>query len=240
MDVKEEAALGPDIGDHWYYVSKGRTVRSMLGRASFDEVLDVGAGSGVFTRQLLDAGTAQRGVCVDPGYETDRCETHNGREISFVRGVDDVSQRLILMMDVLEHVDDDLVLLRRYTDRMSAGGLVLITVPAFQFLWSGHDVFLEHRRRYKLRQLEKLVRQADLRVVRDRYFFGSLFPAVAALRLVDRVRLRGGKVEAKSQLKRSSRVVNATLTGIHGVERALVFPFNRVAGLTAFCLAIKE
>ena len=240
MDVKEEAVLGPDIGDHWYYVSKGRALRSMLGRASFDEVLDVGAGSGVFTRQLLDAGTARRGVCVDPGYETDRRETHHGHEISFVRGVDEVTQSLILMMDVLEHVDDDLALLREYTDRMRAGGLVLITVPAFQFLWSGHDVFLEHRRRYKLRQVEKLVRQADLRLVRGRYYFGSLFPAVTAMRLVDRARLRGGKVEAKSQLKRASAIVNATLIGIHGVERAVVFPFNRLAGLSAFCLATKE
>ena len=240
MDVKEEAILGPAIKDHWYYVSKGRALRRFLGGEAVEEVLDVGAGSGVFTRQLLDFGLAQRGVCVDPAYDSERVETYNGREIAFVRGVDDVPQKLLLMMDVLEHVDDDIGLLREYTDRMAPGGRVLITVPAFQFLWSGHDVFLEHRRRYTLSQIENVARRADLRVLKGRYFFGALFPLVAAIRLRDRVQLRAGKIEAKSQLKLASSMVNSALVRIHDVERVSLFSINRLAGLTAFCLAVRD
>ena len=208
MDVKEEAILGPAIKDHWYYVSKGRALRMILGGEPVEEVLDVGAGSGVFTRQLVDFGLARRGVCVDPGYDAEHVETHNGCEIAFVRGVNEVPQKLLLMMDVLEHVDDDIGLLREYTDRMPPGGRVLITVPAFQFLWSGHDVFLEHRRRYTLSQ--------------------------------NRLQLRAGKTEAKSQLKIASSFVNDTLVRIHDVERVVLFPINRLAGLTAFCLAVRD
>jgi SAM-dependent methyltransferase len=239
LDVKEEAILGPAIKDHWYYVSKGRALRRFLGGEPVEEVLDVGAGSGVFTRQLLDFGLAQRGVCVDPAYGSERVETHNGREIAFVRGVDDVPQKLLLMMDVLEHVDDDIGLLREYTDRMAPGGRVLITVPAFQFLWSGHDVFLEHRRRYTLSQIENVARRAELRVLKGRYFFGALFPLVAAIRMRDRVQLRAGKIEAKSQLKLASSMVNSALVRIHDVERVSLFSINRLAGLTAFCLAVR-
>ncbi len=239
MDVKEEAILGPAIKDHWYYVSKGRALRGFLGEKAVEEVLDVGAGSGEFTRQLLDHGLAERGLCVDPAYEAERVDSHNGHEIAFVRKVDEVSQRLILMMDVLEHVDDDLGLLRAYTDRMPTDGRVLITVPAFQFLWSGHDVFLEHRRRYTLSELEQVVREAGLRVVRGRYFFGALFPLVAAIRVGDRLRQRAGKTEAKSQLKSASPFVNETLVRIHDAERVTLFPINRLAGLTAFCLAVR-
>jgi SAM-dependent methyltransferase len=236
MDLKEEAILGPAIKDHWYYVSKGRALRMILGGEPVAEVLDVGAGSGVFTRQLLDFGLARRGVCVDPGYDAEHVETHNGREIAFLRAVDEVPQKLILMMDVLEHVDNDIGLLREYTDRMPPDGRVLITVPAFQFLWSGHDVFLEHRRRYTLSHIEKVARQAGLRILKGRYFFAALFPLVAVTRLRDQFQLRAGKTEAKSQLKLTSSFVNNTLVRIHDVERVMLFPINRLVGLTAFCL----
>ena len=136
MDLKEDAILGDDIQNHWYYVAKGEAMRAMLGNAPVDHVLDVGAGSGVFTRQLIDSGHAMQGTCGDPGYETERTETHNGRPIHFVRGVQSVPHKLILMMDVLEHVDDDVALIRAYTDQMPDDAQLQITVPAFQFLWS--------------------------------------------------------------------------------------------------------
>jgi Methyltransferase domain len=239
MDLKEEAILGSDITTHWYYVSKGRALRHLLSNIKFDAVLDVGAGSGVFSRQLLDAGVCRQAVCVDPGYLEECTEIHNGREIQFTRAVHQVSQRLILMMDVLEHVDDDVGLLREYTDRMPQDSHVLITVPAFQFLWSGHDVFLEHRRRYTRTTIETVVRSANLQVVTSRYFFGILFPIVAGLRRHDQRRLKSGEIIAQSALKKHSRSVNTVLTLIHDVERIVLFPFNRFAGLTVFCLAYR-
>jgi len=239
MDLKEEAILGEAIGSHWYYVGKGRALRAMLGRIRVPEILDIGAGSGVFSRQLLDAGICERALCIDPGYPEERSERHHGREIEFARSVERVSQRLLLMMDVLEHVDDDVGLLRSYALRMPGDGRVLITVPALPFLWSGHDVFLEHRRRYTLASLEAMVRAAGLRVVRSRYFFGLLFPAVAAMRLCDRQRLSAGQIEARSALRTYRAPVNRFLTLIHDLERATLFPFNRLAGLSIFCLASR-
>jgi Methyltransferase domain len=237
MDLKEEAILGEAIGSHWYYVAKGRALCAMLGRLRVPEVLDVGAGSGVFSRRLLDAGVCERALCVDPGYPKERTERHRGHEIEFTRAVERVSQGLLLMMDVLEHVDDDVGLLRSYALRMPGDARVLITVPAFPSLWSGHDVFLEHRRRYTRQGLEATVRAAGLQVVRSRYFFGLLLPAVAAMRSRDRHRLNAGRLEARSALRTYPAPVNRVLTLIHDVERALVFPLNRLAGLSIFCLA---
>jgi hypothetical protein len=240
MDLKEEAILGPAIGSHWYYVAKGRALRAVLGRLRVAEVLDVGAGSGVFARQLLDAGVCERAVCVDPGYPEERIERHRGREIAFRRSVERVSQGLLLMMDVLEHVDDDVGLLRSYTGGMPADARVLITVPAFPFLWSGHDVFLEHRRRYTLARLEATVGAAGLQVVRSRYFFGLLLPAVAAMRLADWRRLNAGQIEARSALRTYPAPVNRLLILIHDLERATLFPLNRLGGLSIFCLARRR
>lgn len=240
MDVKEEDILGPDIADHWYYVSKGRALLSFLGGARADSVLDVGAGSGIFSRQLLDAGVCASATCVDPAYPQERSESHNGREISFVRSAGGPGRDLVLMMDVLEHVDDDAGLLRQYTEPQAPGGLVLITVPAFRFLWSGHDVFLEHRRRYTRRQIEDVVRKAGLEVVRSRYFFGLLFPAAAAIRLYGARRLKKEGFAPKSDLRKAPALLNRALILLHVLERLTLFRFNVFAGLTVFCLARRK
>lgn len=239
MDIKEEHILGDSIVNHWYYIAKGRAMRQFIKDFRVPEVLDVGAGSGVFSRQLLDYGFCESAVCVDPGYPAESSEEQCGKPIHFVKSLERVDQRLILMMDVLEHVEDDLALLKSYSDPMPSGGHVLITVPAFQFLWSGHDVFLEHYRRYTLPQVETLVARAGLSLVRGRYFFGSLFPVIAAMRWQQRRQARG-EIEGRCDLRPLAPPLNYALTRIHDLERMLVFPWNRLAGLSVFCLAVKD
>ncbi len=58
------------------------------------------------------------------------------------------------MMDVIEHVEDDVGLVRGYVDKVAGGTRFIVTVPALMWLWSGHDVFLEHYRRYTLTSIE--------------------------------------------------------------------------------------
>lgn len=240
MDLKESELLGADAAKHWYYIAKGEALRAMIGPAPVREVLDVGAGSGVFSRLLLDRGLAESAVCVDTGYAEDRDEQHGGRPIRFVRAIPETTQDLVLLMDVLEHVPDDVALLRSYTDAMPEGARVAITVPAFQWLWSGHDVFLGHYRRYTLRGLEALVRKAGLEPMRSSYFFGALFPAAALLRMGQRLRPTGADAAPKSDLRTCPAALNKALVAFHAVERATLFPRNRLAGLSAFCLATRQ
>jgi hypothetical protein len=239
MDLKEESILGARIRDHWYYVSKGRAMRQFLAGVKAPEVLDVGAGSGVFARQLLDAGLCESAVCVDPHYAEERTENHHGKSIRFVKSTDRHPHALVLMMDVLEHVADDCALLERYVVGMDTGDHIFITVPAFQFVWSGHDVFLEHYRRYTIGTLEALVRKSGLTPVRSRYFFGSLFPFVAASRLIKRMLWDQGALQARSELRLYPSWVNRVLIAVHDVERGVFFGINKLFGLSAFCLCRK-
>ncbi len=238
MDLKEEEILGDKINEHWYYVSKGRAMRKFLGDIKADEVLDVGAGSGIFSRQLLDHDICQSSVCVDPGYDKESKDTHNGKPIKFVKSLNKTTQDLILMMDVLEHVPDDVALIKEYTDSMKEGGKLLITVPAFQFMWSGHDVFLEHYRRYTIEMMEKSIIEAGLKPINSKYFFGSLFPAVAAVRLTKRA-LFDQDIEAKSELKLYPDWLNKALIAVHDIERMSLFSVNKLFGLSVFCLCEK-
>ncbi len=235
MDLKETEILGADIGKHWYYRSKASAMIALLGNRDVQRILDVGAGSGFFSRHLLANTGVREAWCVDISYETDSDASEAGKPVYYRRSIEQLNADLVLLMDVLEHVDDDRGLLRDYVNRVPAGSRFLITVPAFQWLWSGHDEFLEHKRRYTLKQLENVVGEAGLRVRQTHYHFGAVLPLAAALRLGERLR---GPQPARSQLARHGVFSNALLSALCRAE----LPFsrlNRVGGLSVLCLAEK-
>lgn len=235
MDLKEIDILGSSIGQHWYYCSKAAAMTRLLGDTPVKRILDIGAGSGFFTHHLLTRTTATEAWCVDISYETDSDTTTAGKPVHYRRSIDSVDTDLVLLMDVLEHVDDDVGLLKAYLDKVPPGSRFLMTVPAFRFLWSGHDEFLEHKRRYTLPQLETVVRDAGLTVMQGAYYFGLVFPIAATLRLLP----IGAQPSApRSQLKRHHPLVNTLLKTLCTIERPFM-GVNRLAGLTVFCLARK-
>lgn len=233
MDLKEEDILGAGIGRHWYYRSKAAALRRMVGGLGPRRILDIGAGSGFFSRHLLAEAGAQSALCVDIGYASDRDDSEDGKPVLYRRDTGPTDCDLVLMMDVLEHVDDDRGLVRHYAEKVPAGAHFLVTVPAFRFLWSGHDVFLEHKRRYRLSQIEAAMVGSGLQVVRGAYYFGFVFPLAAAVRLATR-----NTTEPRSSLKKHGALANGLLTTVCAAELPL-FPVNRLAGLSAFVLARK-
>jgi 2-polyprenyl-3-methyl-5-hydroxy-6-metoxy-1,4-benzoquinol methylase len=232
MDLKEEDILGGDIGRHWYYRAKAAALRRMVSPLRPQRLLDVGAGSGFFSRHLLGHG-ARSALCVDIGYDRDRDETEAGRPVLYRRACEATDCDLVLMMDVLEHVEDDAGVVRHYAARVPSGAHFLVTVPAFRFLWSSHDVFLEHKRRYRLGEIEGTLRTAGLEVVKGAYYFGLVFPAAAAVRLASR-----NDPAPRSSLRKHGTLANGVLSATCALELPF-FPLNRLAGLTAFVLARK-
>lgn len=235
MDLKETDILGSGIDQHWYYCSKAAATTHLLGDARFDKILDVGAGSGFFTHHLLTHTPATEAWCVDISYGADSDATTAGKPVHYRRSIESLDADLVLLMDVLEHVDNDVGLLKTYVEKVPSGSRFLMTVPAFQFLWSGHDDFLEHKRRYTLSQLETLAKDAGLTVQQGAYYFALVFPIAATLRLLSKA---AQPSPARSQLKRHHPLVNRLLKTLCRIE----LPFmgaNRLAGLTVFCLAQK-
>lgn len=236
MDLKEIDILGNGIQDHWYYASKAKAMMRMIADCNARTILDIGAGSGFFSRHLLDHTAATASWCVDTSYEHEHDERDgSGKTLHFRRSVDRIDADLMLLMDVLEHVDDDLGLLSTYVDKVPSGCNVLITVPAFDFMWSGHDDYLEHKRRYTLPQMESVVRQAGLHIERGCYFFGSVFPLAAATRAAGKTQTPG---PPRSQLRMHSPGINSLLKGLCAAELP-VFKHNRLGGLSVFVHARK-
>lgn len=239
MDLKEEALLGDRVHQHWYYRAKLAAILRAIDDVPPSRVLDVGAGSGFFARSLLEVGRAERAICVDPGYAADRDELVAGRPLLYRRALEeqDSDATLVMMMDVLEHVEDDVGLLREYVDRIPSGGHVVVTVPAFGWLWSGHDVFLEHHRRYSVSGLEKVLRSAGLKIEFASYYYGAILPIAAGFRLGRRL-LGENTSKPKSDMRHFGPVLNTLFWGACRAE----LPFlriNRIGGLSVCARGIK-
>ncbi|HQU26902.1 MAG TPA: class I SAM-dependent methyltransferase [Acidimicrobiales bacterium] len=233
MDLKERSSVDP--WTHWYYLAKLNAIRQhVVGlRHEMQSVLDVGAGSGFFslalTRECRDAVV----TCVDPNYRDDELGEHDRALYVRVADPQTVSRAdTMLFIDVLEHVDDDRSLLRSYVDLAAPGCVIVVSVPAFMSLWSPHDDFLEHRRRYRLTDIERVVRESGLEVVEARYLFGAILPAVWAVR-----RLRRGRAAA-SDMRPTLRPLNWFLATILSFEHRHLR--NRLGGLSAFVVARKR
>ena len=140
---------------------------------------------------------------------------------------------LLVSSDVLEHLDDDRVALREYRRVLRPGGLLLVTVPSYQSLWSDHDERAGHRRRYRLSELTTTVGSARFRVERASYFFSYLVPPALAVRRTPLGRLTADTDEEAS----AGRIASAVLSRLGAVERALLRRRSIPFGLSQVVLA---
>ena len=239
MDLREDGLVAGSVADHWYYRAKSAAVDAVLGNLRPRSVLDVGAGTGFFSRQMLRHDHVHTATCIDPGYVDDHDATAHGKPLLFRREAGTSQAELVLLMDVLEHVENDGALLSSYVARAGRGTRFVVTVPAFAWLWSGHDVFLGHHRRYTLGEIRRVVEASGLVVDEACYLYGALFPLAAATRLLSRLgSALFGQGRVRSQMRLPGRLSNGALWSACCAD-LLVFRHNRFFGLTAMVVASK-
>jgi SAM-dependent methyltransferase len=186
MDLKEQSA---NPHRHPWELSRAdMMLRLLSGRPRTTSYADIGSGDLYFARRLSEQ-TDERVFAVDVNYAQPRAE---GRVVicTDLAQVPPASIDCALLMDVLEHVDDDVGLLRGVQRVLRPSSEVLITVPAHATLWSAHDDFLGHRRRYDRHQLLGVLHRAELAVRECFYFYGLPFMARAVGVAVERLRPR--------------------------------------------------
>jgi len=140
-------------------------------------VFDIGGGNGFVARALVQAG--HPAVVVEPGAVGARNARARGLAPVICSTLDDAGFRpgslpAAGLFDVLEHIEDDGGVLRRLATLVQPGGRLYLTVPAYQWLWSGEDELGGHHRRYSLRALTGVVRDAGFEVEFASYFFWPL------------------------------------------------------------------
>jgi SAM-dependent methyltransferase len=127
---------------------------------------------------------------------------------------------IVACLDVLEHLDDDVAGLRAIADLMSPGGQLVVTVPAYDWLWSGEDEISAHRRRYTRASLLRAARDAGFEVLFASYFFASVLPGMAAV--VWGRRLVSDRWRTQTNLDAHPGWLDGVLRAVTGAEARLV------------------
>jgi 2-polyprenyl-3-methyl-5-hydroxy-6-metoxy-1,4-benzoquinol methylase len=197
MDLREQRANGTEEGAarrHPWEVARARFFRGVVAdhvdRAAVRRVLDVGAGDGWFADELLpDLPEQAQVVCWDINYRSSDLAVPAGERISRTAQRPDGPFDLVLLLDVIEHVeDDDAFLADDVVPLLAAGARAVVSVPAYPSLYCEHDRMLEHHRRYRPADLHALLAR-HLRIVAS----GSLFTTLLAPRAVTALIERAGR-----------------------------------------------
>lgn len=213
---------------HWWFTARREILLAVTHRfvPPGGAILDVGCGTGYFIESVaeryeawgVDPSATAVAMCRRRGLE--RVVEGSAYDLSAVNG-----RRFdaVTFLDVLEHLDDDARALREAVRVLRPGGVVIATVPAFMFLWSGHDVVNHHRRRYRLRQLGARFREAGLTVERLTYFNFFLFGLAGVDRLADRLVPR----RTSGQLRVPPPLLNRLMGSTFRLERDRVADASR-------------
>ena len=192
MDRDYELQTHQAEDQHWWYRGR-RTVLEVvideLGLPASPRILDAGCGSGRNMVELARRGPVT-GIELSETSVTLARERHAGEVVAgsvLEMPFSDDSFDLAVSLDVIEHLEDDLGALRELRRTVAPGGALLVTVPAYQWLWSGHDEINHHHRRYTRRSLQRVAEQAGWRQVRTTYFNSLLLPVAIVLRVLDRI-----------------------------------------------------
>jgi SAM-dependent methyltransferase len=176
---------------HWWYRGRRTVLDGViadLGLGPGARILDAGCGSGRNMVELARFGSVT-GVelsetSVEIARSRDAGEVVAGSvlEMPFAESTFD----LAVSLDVIEHLEDDLGALRELRRTVAPGGALLVTVPAYQWLWSGHDEINHHHRRYTRRALQRVGERAGWKQARTTYFNSLLLPIAIVLRILER------------------------------------------------------
>ena len=228
MDLLEGDIVNPI--SHWYYRHKFWFIeKSFLANAPFgSRLVDIGAGSALFSRELLRLGKIESVVAVDTGYEQEFDDIES--RISFRKSTKYEDFSHFLLTDVLEHIEGDKVFLTEIVKEANPGSRFIVTVPAHMCLWSTHDVYLKHFRRYKKSELRTLLSSSGLEITSIRYIYSTVF-----LLAYIRRKLNGSK-ELRSQLTPNGAAISILLTLMLIPDRWISrLPF----GVSIFAIASK-
>lgn len=222
---------------HWWYEGRRSLVRSTLDRFDIPRgfVLDVGCGTGDNMEMLSEATGAPTLGSDLSAYALQHAVRGSG---GGVRTVVALAEHLpvasgvcglVASMDVVEHLEDDLIGLREYRRVLVPRGLLLLTVPAYQWLWGEHDVRAAHRRRYRVGGLVDIVEAAGFEVLHTTYFNSFLVPAAAALR---RTPLRRLVKESDEEVGNTRPFISNVMTRLSGAERRMALRRSVPFGLS--------
>lgn len=229
---------------HWWYCGRRAILLSILKKINKNKVeraLDIGSGTGGSTHDLTEFA---KEVCgLEPSAEAIAYLHASYPDLKVLPGVfpqdmPDGQYNIITMFDVLEHIQDDRAAINALSSLLAPGGLAVITVPAFPFLWSRHDEHVHHFRRYIISGLKKIIMEnKNLSIQHICYYNSILFFPILLIRLFHKIfkTERGGDDENVP-----NKFINQLLQRIFSLERLWLPGVSLPFGVSIICIVKKN
>ncbi len=243
--------LGPDEygfmyemeNTHWWFISRNRLIRHLIEsrNRSFPMILDAGSGTGVNLRSYGELG---RAFGIDISHQAiEFCRKRNLKNL--IRGpLEQIGFKkktfdLITCLDVLEHTVDPLRTLAELKRVLKDDGIMIVTVPAFKFLWSQHDEALSHLRRYTKDDLQLELQEAGMKIEKIGYFFFASFFIVTPVRIARKF-LSRNIVSKSDTTTMPPRLLNEFLKKLFSLEIKIIDYFDLPFGTTLYAVVSKK
>ncbi|MBB3347686.1 bifunctional 2-polyprenyl-6-hydroxyphenol methylase/3-demethylubiquinol 3-O-methyltransferase UbiG [Sphingomonas sp. BK069] len=239
MDRRVYDRMAEHDSTHWWYRARRDVLADFLTREAHlpanARILEIGCGTGHNLPMLAQFGTVDA-IEIDPAARAIASE-RLGRAVGAaplpeLPGVERGAYDLVAVLDVVEHIEDDVAALAAMRACLKPGGKILIAVPAHQWMWSAHDVVNHHHRRYSKPTLVRAIRAAGLKERGLTYFNSLLFPLAAVARLAGRLTGRDDSDDSPP-----AAPLNALFERVFRVERHLVGRVPMPIGVSILTLA---
>lgn len=180
FDEKQFSRLFPDgCENHWYFLARNKIVTSLITRIAPPgaRVLDIGCARGVTVKHLRDHGIECDGVDLAEAIPVHGAAEH----IAYGCRAEDLEEdkrkqyKVLLLLDVLEHLPDPIDFMRDLPAAFPNATDALLMVPACPELWSGHDEYCGHLRRYKYNDIKEMSKKLGWNLVQSAHFFQSVY-----------------------------------------------------------------
>jgi Methylase involved in ubiquinone/menaquinone biosynthesis len=228
--------------EHWWFISRRDIIRRIVNKFEKNiKILEIGCSSGRLMNALNEAKFKEI-IGIDISKEaTHFCRKNNIKSIIRMdgskMGFKEKEFDLIIASDILEHIYDDSYAVREWKRVLKENGKILAFVPAFNLLWSDHDIVNRHLRRYNRQELKALFERNGLRIVRTSYWNLFLFFPILIKRLIlNKIRRRS---KPKDDLFRMNKAINVFFCLLLTIENIYCRFFNLPLGLSLFIIAKK-
>ena len=246
MDINEYRRHYKLERTNWWFVSRRQIVNSFLSGLNEKgkvKILDIGCGTGANLKFFEKFGKV---FGIDPSKEALKYAKTIGCKGVKIGRAEKIPYKsdsfdAVLLLDVLEHTDNEREALKEIKRVSKKSSLLIMTVPAFMSLWGSPDEFLWHRRRYTKSELVKLAESAGFKVVKCSYFFFIFAIPLYFARRIEKLKyaLVGGEKKLGATLSLQPGVFNSILLAYMGLENLLLKYINLPIGTSILCICKK-